>query len=122
MSTRPFLAPGSRAIRRLFVHVTTCASAVLKHLSAESSGGEARTLPAPASVADSHITIYYEKSVCSLGIALFVLTGVTARRSCLHDPTSLYVSARVEARFRFSCREEDLRHADSQIIRRDGRP
>jgi hypothetical protein len=35
---------------------------------------------------------------------------------------SLYVSARVEARFRFSCREEDQRHADSQIICRDGRP
>lgn len=38
------------------------------------------------------------------------------------DSLSLYVSARVEARLRFSCREEDLRHADSQIICRDGRP
>lgn len=30
-----------------------------------------------------------------------------------HQEISLYVSARVEGRFRFSCREEDLRHADS---------
>ena len=37
------------------------------------------------------------------------------------NPLSLYVSARVEALLRFSCREENLRHADSQIIRWEGR-
>jgi len=35
---------------------------------------------------------------------------------------SLYVSSGIEAQLRFSCREEDHRHADNQIIHRDGRP